>query len=100
MEKHANLLKKISECIELERYRFTKHALERKNQRIIEIPDMLYVLRHGRHEKTKDSWDGKYNAWNYSIRGKTTDEEELRIIVSFDEFGLLIVTVIKLGGEF
>jgi hypothetical protein len=99
MESTANLLKKIHECLKHEQYRFTKHALERKNQRVVEIPDILFVLRNGRHEKAKDSWDAKFQEWNYAIFGKTIDGEALRIIVSFDESGMLIITIIKLGDK-
>lgn len=46
---------------------------------------------------TKDSWDYVFKTWNYSIKGKTIDTEPCRVIVSFEENGLLIITVIRLN---
>ena len=37
-----------------------------------------------------------YQGWNYSIRGKATDKRNLRVVISFDESGLLIITVVVL----
>lgn len=97
-EKTSNLSLKINQCLDDDLYKFTNHALERKEERIVEIPDILYVLRNGIQEKSKDKWDEKFQSWNYSIRGKTIDDEALRIIVSFDDYGMLIITVIRLEG--
>lgn len=57
---------------------------------------MLYVIRHGYHEKRKDSFSEEYQGWNYAIRGKTIDRRSLRVVVSFDESGMLIITAIDL----
>jgi hypothetical protein len=96
-EKIAPLLEKIREGIDSGRYVHTRHATKRQNERSIIVPDILYVLRKGYHEKKKDSWDKRCKTWCYSIRGKTIDGAELRIIVSFDKNGMLIITVIRLG---
>ena len=37
-----------------------------------------------------------FETWNYSIRGKSVDSENIRIILSFDESDMLIITVINL----
>lgn len=58
---------------------------------------MLYVLRRGWHEKRKDVFDAHYLAWNYAIRGKTADGRQLRVVVSFENKDLLIITAIALG---
>jgi len=57
--------------------------------------EYLYILRHGFHEKAKGKFDLAYDAWNYAIRGKTVDRRNLRVIVSFDEENMLIITVIE-----
>lgn len=95
-EKLSNLLLQIEERLKNDAYRFTKHALERKNERFVEIPDIIHVLLTGRHEKQKDTWDELYNAWNYAVVGRTLENQNLRVIVSFDDDGLLIITVIRL----
>ena len=74
----------------------TRHGNERQRERQITRPEIFFVLRHGHHEKKKDKFDAHYSAWNYSVQGKTVDRRELRIIVSFDENGMLIITAIEL----
>ena len=73
------------------------HAQERQTERNITRNEYEYILvKSGWHEKRKDKYDQDYQAWNYAIRGKTIDERELRIIASFDDDGMLIITVIDL----
>ena len=96
-EKIPDLLLRIRACLESGKYLFSNHALLRKKERFLTIPKITQqVLRNGYHEKKKDQWDQTHNAWNYAIRGKTIDNEDLRVIVSFDENGMLIITVIRL----
>ncbi len=95
-EKCENLLEQVRLCLEKSRYRFSNHALERKQQRAFTLLDILHILKNGRHEKAKDTWDEQRMMWKYSLRGKTIDRDEGRIIVSLDETGMLIITVIRL----
>lgn len=78
------------------RYLDTRHAMKRRTQRSITRLEILQVLKFGFHEKRKDYFDKKFNAWNYSIRGKTVDVRELRIIISFDKNNMLIIAAIDL----
>jgi hypothetical protein len=78
------------------KYLDTRHALVRKVQRTITLPELLYVLKNGYHEKKKDEFKEEHSAWNYAIRGLTVDKRKLRICVSFDERGMLIITAIDL----
>lgn len=95
-EKEPNLLQKIKGAINSGQYRDAIHATERSIEREITRPEYLYVLKNGRHEKSKDKFKQEYNSWNYAIRGKTLDERELRVVISFEENGLLVITVIDL----
>jgi len=95
-QKDPDLLKTIKNCIETGRYLDTRHVQERRRERKITRPEVLYVLTNGHREKKKDKFDEHYQAWNYAIKGKTIDRDELRVIVSFDENGMLIITAIKL----
>ncbi len=96
-KKIENLLERIKDCINSGAYRGTFHAIERKAERNITLPEIIHVLKTGRHEKSKDHFEEVFNAWNYAIRGKTIDELELRVIVSFDEErDLLIITAFYL----
>lgn len=96
-EKLKNLLQIIRDCLNKGKYRDTSHAVEQKNERHISLPEIIYVLKNGWHEKAKDKFEEAFNSWNYSIRGKTIDNDDLRIIVSFDnERDLLIITAFYL----
>ncbi len=95
-KKVQNLLGAIRTCLEKGQYFDTRHSQARQNERSITRPEITYVLRSGRHEPSKDKYDKKYKAWNYAIKGKTVDKNELRIIVSFDAESMLIITTIKL----
>jgi hypothetical protein len=54
-EKILDLMNMICTCIEEGRYLDTRHAWERQDERRINRPEILYVLKHGHHEKNKDS---------------------------------------------
>lgn len=95
--KITSLLHRVRACVEIRAYRDTYHSADRKNERNITRPEVEYVLKNGRHEAMKDVYEEVYGAWNYAIRGRTIDSRELRVIVSFDESGLLIITAIDLS---
>jgi hypothetical protein len=96
-KKIENLLERIRCCIKAGAYRDTFHAIQRKKERDISLPEIIHVLTTGRHEKGKDRFDDAFNAWNYAVRGLTVDELDLRVIVSFDEErDLLIITAFYL----
>ncbi|MBS0603734.1 MAG: DUF4258 domain-containing protein [Verrucomicrobia bacterium] len=69
----------------------------RKVQRRISLPEVVYVLMNGYHEKKKDEYKPEYSDWTYAIRGRTIDEKDIRIAVAFDEDGMLIITVIEIA---
>ncbi len=94
--KIPELMSVIRACIEEGRFLDTRHAWERQDERQINRPEILYVLKRGHHEKNKDTFNEFHHAWNYSVRGKTVDRRELRVIVSFDENGMLIITALEL----
>lgn len=75
----------------------TDHATDRQSERRVTRPEYVYVLKNGYHEKSKDEFKEEFQAWNYAIRGKTIDGRDLRVPVSFDKDGtLLIITLIDL----
>jgi len=85
-------LRLTNECIETNQYILTKHAFDRQIARTINLPETLYVLKNGYEEKRKTCFDNEQNTWKYAIRGKKIrDESEVRVIVAFDETGMLII---------
>jgi len=98
--KAEDVLELIGRHLDAGAYLDTRHAFERRTERRITLPEVLQVLRGGYHEKRKDELKREHNAWSYAIRGKTVDRRELRVCVSFDETGfLLIITAIALEGK-
>jgi len=47
-------------------------------------------------KKIKMNSDRTFKAWNYAIRGRTIDGDDLRIAVYFEEDVVMIATVIRL----
>lgn len=76
--------------------RYVDHALQRIKEREVTFLEVRQVLRTGFHEKRKDVFKEEHNSWSYSVRGKTLDKRNLRIVVSFDENDMLVITVIDL----
>ena len=98
-EKDPSVLLRIRNCIDHERYTISVHALERQNERRINLAAVLYVLKNGNEEKRKTSFDEKQNTWKYAIRGKTLrDNLDVRVIVAFSDENLLIITVMYVEG--
>jgi hypothetical protein len=97
--KIENLLEKIKGCLEQKRYTQTEHAIVREKEREITLAEIKHVLMTGYEEKIKTSFDEHYNTWTYAIRGKTKiDKLDVRVIVAFDKKGMLIITVMNVGG--
>jgi hypothetical protein len=96
LPKISNLLKIVKKKAEDGEFILMPHAVERRFQRSISIDDIVKVLSTGWHEAKKDEFRQEYAVWNYSIRGVTIDKRNLRVVVSFDENNLLVVTVIRL----
>ena len=94
--KVPDLMKQIRCRLDEGRYFDTRHALGRKSERKISRTEVGYVLRHGWHEKKNDQYEERFKAWNYAVRGKTPDKRELRVIISFNENNMLIITAIEL----
>lgn len=98
-EKSNDLIRRIRRCLEVGRYRYTEHALQRMRDRGVIHTEVKRVLKAGYHEKRKDKFNEKEDEWNYSIRGKTIDARTLRVIISFTSSNLLIITVINLDKK-
>lgn len=99
-KKIPNVIKLIKEKALKGDFLLLPHAIERKFQRKIDIPDIAFVLSNGWHEKKKDEYKPEFDEWNYSIRGETVEGRQLRIAVTFDpENKMLIITVINIGAR-
>lgn len=103
--KKKNRPEKISDSILMENikiavvegnYRKMPHAQDRGIERKILKTEFEHVLKTGRRAKKHDQFKEIYKQWNYAIEGRTLDDRSIRVAVSFDEDGLLIITLIDL----
>ena len=94
--KIVDVLSEVHLTLKANQYRYVGHAIQRLQQREVTYLEVKQVLRRGCHEKQKDKFKTEHGNWNYSIRGKTVDNRNLRVIVTFNEDDMLIITVIDL----
>ena len=100
--KHSNVVEKMKSLLVLNKIRFHSHANKRMGERNIIDYEVRQALSSGRHDPKRDRFSDEHQSWEYSINGKTKDDRELRIGISFEtdeKTGekLLIVTVIEPG---
>ena len=85
------------------RYVFLNHAKARLVDRKITDVEVLDILEHKnkcRRNKSKDSLAPGYPDWKYCIEGKSfSDQPKIRVIISFDQEFMLVITVIRLEVE-
>lgn len=77
--------------------------MDRQAERAVLDIEVLDILegkenRNRERNKRKDIFTQGYKDWNYCIEGNSLDGDKIRIIISFDEQSLLIITVIRLGS--
>ncbi len=89
------ILEKVRRAVRNGDFRMSRHAEERMLERELNLPEVIYVLRNGYHEVSKDEFDALRLSWRYAIRGKTMDQKDVRVVVSLDNVSMMwIVTVI------
>lgn len=59
-----------------------EHALQRMAERGIFSRQVRYVLRHGRRDASRDTFDKRTDSWRYVIEGQEPDEA-MRIRLAF-----------------
>lgn len=93
------LMEDISKAMSLRTYYFTDHGDKRsKTREKVSDLEIIKILESDDkwHEAKKDKYDKGSTDWNYHIRGKNTNGDQIRIAISFDKDGMPIITVINL----
>ena len=98
-KKIKDLLYEVRKAVLQDEYIYSVHAQFRMEDREVSRQEVLFVLLNGVHEKSKDVFDFQVKRWKYAICGKTVESRGLRIVVTFAEDGLLIITVIQIGKK-
>ena len=96
------LIQLLSEKITQGDYVFLKHAKQRLKDRNISDLEVLDILqgksgRMRKRNKMKDKYEKGHQDWNYCIEGINLDGIKIRIIFSFNENLMPIITVIRLS---
>ncbi|WP_115712761.1 DUF4258 domain-containing protein [Legionella sainthelensi] len=96
----------IEQKIKEKNYLFMPHARQRGQERNISDLDVLNILEgkpgyERSRNKQKDSYELQYlneqpQDWKYCIEGKDIDGKKVRIIISFTEDLMPIITVINI----
>ena len=99
----------IEEKIKQGQYIFLKHAKQRLKERNITELDVIYLLSGKKgYERKRNKQKDNYNAllspelaqdWKYCIEGYDVDGHKLRVIVTFTDDLMPIITVIRIGQE-
>ena len=97
-QKCKKLLDKIRDCVMNGKYFDSYHSLLRRGERKITRPEILQVLKRGWHERKKDQFDTHHENWKYAIRGETVDGRKIRVVISFQDDFLVILTAIVIGA--
>ncbi|MBH47249.1 MAG: hypothetical protein CME71_03665 [Halobacteriovorax sp.] len=92
------LYRLLSEKIASGDYVFKKHAKQRLEDREINDLEVLDILqgksKRDRHRnKSKDKYESGNQDWNYCIEGQNLDKYRIRIIISFADDLMPIITV-------
>ncbi len=95
------LLSLIEETISNGNYIFLKHAHDRLKDRNVSDIEVLDILENKpklkrKRNKSKDVFFPGFSDWNYCIEGTDLDGKKIRIIVSFDQNMMLVITVIRI----
>ena len=94
------VLKKLKDAVKKNKIVLSIHADQRMQERNISWFEILDVLKNGHNERRKDQFKDEFNSWVYSIRHDVAESSErkrkLRIPVSFDKDGTIVISAIDL----
>lgn len=93
-----DLLRQVAEAVTTGQYRILPHARQRCTERDVSAPDIENALDSGHHVPRRDRYDEPYEEWSYCFEGRAVDGERLRVVVTFEDW-MLVVTVVWLDDE-
>lgn len=92
---HTTLVERVRAAVDSGQYRILPHARLRCTAREVAAADIEHALLKGHAVPKRDRYDEPYESWSYCFEGLTVDEVHLRVVVSFDDW-MLVVTVVNL----
>lgn len=96
------LFRLVSEKIIRGEYFFTNHARQRLIERELLELEILDILngksgKKRKRNKRKEKYTADCQDWNYCIEGVGVNKNKIRIIFSFSEENVVIITVISIN---
>lgn len=87
----------VREALKNGKLRFSRHSLDRMDERDIRVFEVELVIKYGRRERGLDEFDKKENYWRYVIRNSDVEERDLAISVDIEDApDTVIVTVMQI----
>ncbi|NGX42386.1 MAG: hypothetical protein K940chlam7_00666 [Chlamydiae bacterium] len=91
---NQELEKLVSNVIDVGSYRYSRHALQRQDERRINHHQIIQTLLRGERYEEQDRWQRKFSCWNYAYRFHDKEFCESPIIVIVNvETKVIIITV-------
>ncbi|MBM4353887.1 MAG: DUF4258 domain-containing protein [Deltaproteobacteria bacterium] len=92
-----DLVARVAEAVATGRYRILPHARQRCTERDVAAADVECALENGHPVPRRDRFDVLAGDWSYCFEGRTVDDDQLRVVVAFDGW-MLVVTVVRLDA--
>ena len=92
----AELAQRVLQAVASGRYRILPHARQRCTERDVAAADIEHVLEAGHRVRVRDRFEEPYAAWSYCYEGDAIDGDDLRVVVAFEDW-MLVVTVVRLN---
>lgn len=86
---------RVAEAVATGAYRILPHARQRCTERDVAAADIECALANGHPVPRRDRYDSLAKDWSYCFEGRTVDQDDLRVIVAFEDW-MLVVTVVRL----
>lgn len=93
--KHSDVLGLARARLASGRFRDSRHAGEKKQERDIDFYDVERVIKTGWREASEDRFKTEHQSWTYAIRGRTLDGVDVRIVVALDEEDYLVIVTAR-----
>ena len=94
----AELRARVAWALGTRQYRILPHARQRCSERGVTATSIAAVLEGGQDVPWRDRYDVPHRNWSYCFEGAGIDGEDLRVVVAFRDW-MLVVTVVRLGGD-
>jgi hypothetical protein len=94
--KVGNVVKAAIEAYENNKVLYHSHAELRESQRDINRAEVEQAIRSGSHIKKRDQFDEVHKCWKYCIEGKTLDKRKIRVVLTIDDDGLMVITIFEI----